>query len=176
MYAVEADATRQGLDPAGRHALRKDRSRRALDLLWKWATKVGGRTRPSSPLGRALTYLTNQHVALERYLEDGRLSIDNMVVEREMRPIAIGRRNWLFADSFAAAERLADGITVMATARMHDVDPVAYLDWLLPQLARREWSEAAAAAHLMPANFQKFLKQQASDAGGEVSVAHLETT
>ena len=165
MYAVETRATEEGLDADQRHALRKELSRPALDLLWKWTTKVGGRARPKSPLGKALRYLANQRQALERYLEDGRLSIDNMVVEREMRPIAIGRRNWLFAGSFAAAERLADGITVVATARMHDVDPVAYLKWLLPQLARREWTEESARAHLLPANFKKFLEQERDRAG-----------
>lgn len=159
LYAVEAEATRKGLEPAARLALRRERSRRALDLLWAWQRKVGGRTRPTSPLGKALTYLTNQRKALEQFLDDGRLPIDNMVVEREMRPIALGRKNWLFAGSFAAAERLADGLTVIATARMHGVDPVAYLAWLLPQLARREWSSESAAEHLLPASFQKALQQ-----------------
>lgn len=165
LYAVEAEATRNELDPVARLELRRTRSRRALDLLWAWQRKIGGRTRPTSPLGKALTYLTNQRRALERFLEDGRLPIDNMVVEREMRPIALGRRNWLFAGSLAAARRLADGLTVIATARMHDVDPVAYLAWLLPQLARRTWSVEAAAASLLPANFQQALKQREAGAG-----------
>lgn len=159
LFAVEAEATRKGLEPAARLALRKERSRRALDLLWAWQRKVGGRTRPTSPLGKGLTYLTNQRKALERFLDDGRLPIDNMVVEREMRPIALGRKNWLFAGSLAAAERIADGLTVIATARMHDVDPAVYVEWLLPQLARREWSVEAAAKHLLPASFQQALQQ-----------------
>jgi len=166
LYAVEADATRRELDAEGRLALRRDRSRRALDLLWKWQAKVGARARPKSPLGKGLTYLTNQRKALERFLEDGRLPIDNMVVEREMRPVALGRKNWLFAGSFEAAERLADGLTVIATARMHGVDPVAYLAWLLPQLARREWSVEAARTHLLPAHFQQALEQSKADAAG----------
>lgn len=164
LYAVEKEATKQGLDAAGRLALRQERSRKALDLLWKWQRQVGGRARPTSPLGKGLTYLKNQRVALERFLEDGRIPLDNMVVEREMRPIALGRKNWLFAGNFAAAERLADGLTVVATARMHEVDPVAYLRWLLPQLARREWSIDAAGANLLPAHFQETLKQQDADA------------
>jgi hypothetical protein len=49
-----------------------------------------------------------------------------------------------FAGNFDAAERVADGVTVVATARLHGLDPVAYLAWLLPQLARREWSDEAA--------------------------------
>jgi hypothetical protein len=55
---------------------------------------------------------------------------------------------------------------VIATARMHGVDPVAYLAWLLPQLARREWSVEAAAEHLLPASFQKALQQREADAAG----------
>jgi len=153
LYAVEAEATKHELAPEQRHALRRDRSRRALDLLWKWQAKVSPRTRPSSPLGKAFTYLTNQHAALERYLDDGRIPISNTLVEQQIRPIVVGRKNWLFAGSFEAAERLADGFTVVATARLHGVDPVAYLRWLLPQLARREWSEAAAAECLLPERF-----------------------
>lgn len=166
LYAVEAEATRRELDAEGRLALRRERSRRALDLLWKWQAKVGARARPKSPLGKGLTYLTNQRQALERFLEDGRLPIDNMAVEREMRPVALGRKNWLFAGNFEAAERLADGLTVIATARMHGVDPVAYLGWLLPQLGRREWSVEAARAHLLPAHFQQTLEQSKADAVG----------
>jgi hypothetical protein len=172
LYAFEAHATREDFTPEQRLELRADQSRRVLDLLWKWAVKVGTKARPKSPLGRALTYLSNQRKALERFLEDGRLTLDNTVAEREMRPIVLGRKNWLFAGSFAAAERLADGITVVASARMHDVCPVAYVRWLLPQLARRSWSAAAAAEKLMPAHFQEYLKQQAGSAELGDGVVH----
>jgi transposase len=125
---------------------------------------------PKSPLGKARTYLLNQKQALERYLDDGRLPIDNTVVEREMKPIILGRKNWLFAGNFEAAERLADGLTVLATARMHDVDPVAYLAWLLPQLARRDWSDEQILAHLLPASFKEALEQSGQrGAGGDGS-------
>ncbi len=67
----------------------------------------------------------------------------------------------MFAGSFGAAERLAHGITVVATTRMHDVDPVAYLNWLLPQLARREWSDEEIERSLLPASFKQSLEQRA---------------
>lgn len=165
LYATEQEADRLGLAPEERLALRQERSRRAIDLLWAWTRKVGAKVRPKSPLGKALRYLANQRAALERFLEDGRLPIDNTGVEREMKPIILGRKNWLFAGNFHAAELLADGVTVIATARLHGFDPVAYLRWLLPQLARREWSDVAAAAQLMPANFEEFLRRQQSEAG-----------
>lgn len=164
LYATEGEATKKKLPPEERLALRHQHSRPALDLLWKWTQRVSGRARPKSPLGKGLRYLANQRKALERFLEDGRLPIDNTGVERQMKPIILGRKNWLFAGNFEAAERLADGITVVATARLHGVDPVGYLGWLLPQLARREWSVEAAAATLMPANYKKFLEQQATEA------------
>jgi hypothetical protein len=164
LYAVEKEADEKGLSPEQRLELRKDRSRRALDLLWAWTRKVGAKSRPKSPLGKGLRYLANQRVALERFLEDGRLPLDNTAAEREMKPIILGRKNWLFAGSFAAAELLADGVTVVATARLHGLDPVAYLASLLPQLARREWSEQAAAAQLLPEHFAAFLAQQKRDA------------
>lgn len=164
LYAVEKEADERELAPEQRLQLRKDRSRRTLDLLWAWTRKVGTNARPKSPLGKGLRYLANQRLALERFLEDGRLPLDNTAVEREMKPIILGRKNWLFAGNFAAAELLADGVTVVATARLHNVDPVAYLAWLLPQLARREWSVDAAARQLLPEHFAEFLAQQQRDA------------
>ena len=164
LYAVEKDADEKKLTPEQRLELRRVRSRRALDLLWAWTRKVGTKVRPKSPLGKGLRYLANQRVALEQFLEDGRLPLDNTAVEREMKPIILGRKNWLFAGSFASAELLADGVTVVATARLHGLDPVAYLAWLLPQLARREWSEQAAATQLMPEHFAEFLARKKGDA------------
>lgn len=158
LFGNEARATEAGVDAAGRLAIRRERSRRTLDLIWRWRDKLSRSTTPSSPLGKGLTYLRNQRAALERFMEDGQLTLDNTLVERQIRPIAIGRKNWLFAGSFAAAERLADGITVIATARLHDVDVGAYLRWLMPQLARREWSVEAAAERLLPSHFQQGLK------------------
>ena len=87
-----------------------------------------------------------------------------------MKPIILGRKNWVFAGSFDAAMRLVDGATVIATARLQGVDPVAYVGWPLPQLARRDWSDEQIAARLLPASFKRPWSSEA-DAARRVFMA-----
>ena len=103
---------------------------------------------PNSLLGAALRYLDNHHVALTRFLDDGRLPIDNGIVERLHRRPAVGRRNYLFAGSHAGAERAAIAYSVCATCNLLDINPVEYLGDVLPRLARGVAS--ADIASLMP--------------------------
>lgn len=87
-------------------------------------------------LGKAIQYLHNHRVALRRFLDDGRLPIDNGIVERLHRRPAITRRNYLFAGSHAAAERAAIAYSVLATCNLLDINPTEYLADVLPRLAR----------------------------------------
>jgi len=89
---------------------------------------------PKSKLGAALTYLRNQWDALQVYLSDGRLPIDNNDVEQLMKQIALGRKNWLFVGSIAAGERAADFMTLVSSAVRNDLDVWAYLKDVLDQL------------------------------------------
>jgi hypothetical protein len=82
---------------------------------------------PKSLLGQAATYTLNQWDALIRYVEDGELSIDNNRAERAMRPLAIGRKNWLFVGSPLAGERAAILFTLIASCKENLVEPRAYL-------------------------------------------------
>ena len=93
-----------------------------------------GRFPPSDPLAKAAGYILNQRRALERFLEDGRLPIDNTLVERRLRPIAVGRKNYLFCGSDAGAERAASAYTLLGCCALAGVDPRAYLIWVLRQL------------------------------------------
>jgi len=135
LYLVEREASDRALDPDGRLALRRERSAPILAALGRWAETTVPTATPKSPLGRGLTYLVNQWRALNRFLEDGRLQIDNNACERALRTIAIGRKNWLFAGSDAGAERAAIIYTVFGTCRLHDIDPWAYLQDVLTKLA-----------------------------------------
>ncbi len=92
---------------------------------------------PGSLLGAAIRYLLNHRVALRRYLEDGRLPIDNGIVERlQQRRPAVGRRHFLFAGSHAGAQRAAIAYSVIATCHLVGVNPQDYLADVLPRLAR----------------------------------------
>jgi hypothetical protein len=89
---------------------------------------------PKDKFAEALTYLRNQWDALQVYLSDGRLPIDNNEVEHLMKQVAIGRKNWLFIGSVAAGERAADLLTLVSSAVRNDLDVFAYVKDVLDQL------------------------------------------
>jgi transposase len=157
MYAVEGRA--KGLTPEARRALRQAEAKGAFEELQAWAKKIAPSCEQKSPLGRALTYLRNQREALGRYLEDGRLPIDNTEVERQIRPFVVGRKNWMFAKTERGARHLADAYTVTSTALACGVNVREYLTWVLGHLARREWSVAEASARLLPEHFAALAKK-----------------
>jgi hypothetical protein len=96
------------------------------------ATKV----LPKSKLGQALSYMRNHWSSLQVYLGDGRLPIDNNDTERDLRRVAIGRKNWLFLGSEESGERTAVILTVLSSAHRHDLDEWSYRRDVLEQLAR----------------------------------------
>lgn len=89
---------------------------------------------PKSTLGKAVTYGLNNWPAIEKYITNGRLEIDNNLIENKIRPIALGRKNFIFIGSHDAAERIAVIYTIMGTCKANDVNPSDYLDWLLPKI------------------------------------------
>lgn len=91
---------------------------------------------PKSLIGQAATYTRNQWAALNRYLDDGELSIDNNAAERSMKPVAIGRKNWLFVGSPQAGDRAAILMSLIASCKASEVEPWAWLTAVLTQLPR----------------------------------------
>lgn len=145
LFMVEREAAE--VSPEQRLAVRGEKSAPTLKDLGKWIAEISRTTPPKSPLGKALTYATNQWKPLTRLLEDGRLEIHNNACERALRRIAIGRNNWLFAGSDAGAERAAIIYTVLGTCRLRDVDPFAWLKDVLEKLASG-WKQSDIAALL----------------------------
>jgi len=82
----------------------------------------------------AFVYINNQFPKLIVYLKDGRLNIDNNVAENHVRPIAVGRKNWLFANSTKGAEAMAGWYSIIETAKMNNLDPYKYLKYILTQI------------------------------------------
>ncbi len=133
LYDVERDAA--ALDPERRRALRQEHS---LPLLAKIEAERQALARivlPKSPLGDAVRYLTNQWAALQRFTEDGRLAIDNNRAENQLRVVAVGRKNWLFAGSFEGARRAALLYTLVQSCKLIDVPPFHYLKDVLLRVA-----------------------------------------
>jgi transposase len=130
LYKVEND-TRE-LSAAARLSAREQVSRPLLNDLKKWLDEEV--FLPKSLSGKAATYTLNQWNALNRYLEDGDLSIDNNASERAMRPVAIGRKNWMFVGSKPAGHRAAILMSMIATCKANLVEPWAWLKDVLTQL------------------------------------------
>jgi hypothetical protein len=135
LYDIEERGSR--LDAVARLLLRRRESvplMRQMELLLDSPAARG--LLPKSKLGTALGYLRNNWDALTRFLSDGRLPIDNNDAERDLRRIAVGRKNWLFVGSREGGDRAAVILTVLASAHRHDLDVWAYLRDVLEQLAK----------------------------------------
>jgi transposase len=117
IYALEQDYRTRGLDHATRGSERQERSLPLFNALSKWVAQIHPRLRPKDPLAKATAYFTNQEPFLRRCFSDGRFEIDTGRVERAIREVALGRKNFVLTGSAAAGARLATAYTVVESAR-----------------------------------------------------------
>jgi hypothetical protein len=127
LYGLERSATEKKLDAQARTQMRQTRSRPILAKLGAHLDGLALTALPKSPLAQAVAYARNHWTALTRYTEDGRLKIDNNGAEQALRPIVLGRKNWLFAGSEAAAHRAAILCSLVQTCKNLGIDPFVYL-------------------------------------------------
>ena len=132
LYQVERQS--KDLNASARRLMRQAEARPVLDSFWSWSEQCRRDALPKSALGLAIQYALNLRPALERYIDDGALSIDNNACEREIRTIAIGRKNWLFTGSERGGKSAAIIFSLIASCQRHDVDPYAYLRDILTRL------------------------------------------
>jgi transposase len=144
LYAVEDDAKRARKqhpewDDTAWHthrlALRKEQSRPILDAIAAWLRAEQPRVLPKSPIGEAISYALNHWEALIRPLEVGFLELDNGASERALKPVALGRKNWLFAGSDNGGRTAAVLMSLCATCKAWDIDPFAYLRDVLERVS-----------------------------------------
>ena len=154
LYRLEASV--RGQPPDVRRQARQDHGRPVVDALRAAIDDALRKLSPRSDMAKALRYGVKLWPALTRYLDDGRLEIDNGVAERALRGVAVGRRNWLFAGSLAGGERAASLYTVIETAKANGVEPQAYIADVLAKLASG-WP-AARWDDLMPWNWRPTTK------------------
>lgn len=110
-----------------RERIRNKHSTAILEQFFSWADEVWPQTLEDTPLHDGVRYVRNQRKGLERFLEDSRLPIHNNISERELRRQAVGRKNWIFVGSDDGAQANATFTSLLASARMHDIEPWAYL-------------------------------------------------
>ena len=132
LYAIEAQV-RDG-DVAARYALRQQETLPKLKALHTWLIALRLKTAGGSGLARAIDYSLKRWPALIRYAECGNLPIDNNMVENAIRPITLGRRNWLFTGSERAGRRAAAIQSLLATAKLNGLEPYAWLKDTLEKL------------------------------------------
>jgi transposase len=132
LYRIEAMA--QGKTAEERKRLRAKHAKPRLKLLHAWLVKARAQVPNGSGTAKAMDYSLKRWEALARYAETGHLPIDNNVVENDIRPIAVGRKGWLFTGSERAGKRAASIQTLLGTARLNGLDPAAWLKDTLEKL------------------------------------------
>jgi len=148
LFAIEREIN--GLAASQRVGVRIERSRPLIFALETWLREQRGRVSKNSDTGKAIDYSLKRWTALTRFLDDGLLCMTNNAAERELRAIAIGRRNWTFAGSDEGGRRAAALYTLIGTAKLNDVDPQA---WLADMLARLLDYPAKRIGDLLPWNW-----------------------
>jgi transposase len=133
LYQVERAVADESADV--RQTRRREQSVPILAAIRAERDALAATVLPKSPLGEAVRYLTNQWAALQRFVEDGRFRVDNNGAENQLRGVAIGRKNWLFAGSFEGAKRAALLYSLVQSCTLIDVSPFDYLKDVLLRVA-----------------------------------------
>lgn len=135
LYTIERKAKEQQLDQEQILQLRQTEAVPVLESLGRWMKETYVKVLPKSAIGKALGYSISRWPELMMYATDGKLNIDNNPVENSIRPVAIGRKNYLFAGSHEAAKRSAILYSLMGTCKLHGINPFIWLRDVLQRIA-----------------------------------------
>lgn len=159
LYDIERDL---GGKPADvRHAARQKLSQPKVVAFFDWSEQQLLRIPGKSDLAKAFRYGLSRRDAFSLFLTDGRVAIDNNPAERALRPIGIGRKNWLFAGADTGAETLARAMTIIETAKLNSLDPQAYLADILNRIHDHKINRLD---ELLPWNWAPLANRQAEAA------------
>jgi len=148
LYAVEKEARYKPAD--ARFALRQDKAKPVFDDLEAWLSLQLPKISGKSSLAAAIRYAFGRMPKARAYLEDGKLELDNNICERSIRPVTLGRKNYLFMGSEGGGDAAAVAYTLIETCRMNKVDPEAWLRWVLARVADHKMTHID---ELMPWNW-----------------------
>lgn len=149
LYEIEAKT--KLMDDTRRYYYRRRHAKPKLRQLYRWLKNSQPQAPPKSPLGKAISYMLNHWQALNNYLRDGVLAIDNNIAERAMRSVVLGRKNYLFAGSDSGAESAATIYSLVETCKALEVNTFDYLSDVLRRLLNTLNSEIAM---LFPCNWK----------------------
>jgi len=152
LYDIETEMRDQGLSVQQRYDYRQQYSKPLLEQFKTFLDENRTKVLSKSPLGEAFTYAVNQWPKLIRYIEDGRLEIDNGLSERKIKPFVIGRKNWIFCNSIAGAKAAEVLFSIIETCELHKIEPYAYLRFVLTKIPYAKTVEELE--QLMPFNIK----------------------
>ena len=153
LYTIEKEI--RGMAREDRAAIRQARAKPIFDALEDWLHAQLPKISGKSPLAQATRYALGRIPKARPYLSNGHLELDNNTAERAVKPVAIGRKNWMFSGSEGGGKAMAIAFTLIETAKMNGVDPQAWLTWVLARIADHKitrldelltWRYAAKAA------------------------------
>jgi len=148
LYKIEREY--HDVTPEERLAARKERSEPIVDAFKEWMDRESPLVPPQSALGQAFTYCRNQWPKLKRFLDDGRLEIDNNRAERSIKPFVIGRKNWLFANTPSGAKTSAIIYSIVETAKENGINPFDYLKFVFERIKSTDPADHSAIDSLLP--------------------------
>lgn len=151
LYTVERKARERNVDDATKQRYRNICARPVLGQIHTWLKENLVQTLPKSPIGKAITYSLNLWEELTGYIDHPRYQIDNNLVENAIRPLALGRKNYLFAGSHEAAQKAAMMYSFFATCKVNNVNPY---DWLVDVLQRINQHKVNKLSELLPQNWK----------------------
>ena len=146
LYRIEHECDREGLDFEARKAVRLQKSAPLMEEMRQWMETEGLRYSERTLIGKAVTYAWNRWQGMKRILEDGRLKLDNNLGENEIRPVTLGRKNYLFCGNHESAGDMCVILSLLNTARNHDVNPRLYLNDII---ARMPYMQKASSEELL---------------------------
>jgi len=151
LYMIERQAREQKMTYCERKALRQKEAVPVLEELEQWLKTQLEKVLPKSAIGKAIQYTLRLWPRLQRYTEDGRWEIDNNLIENTIRPVALGRKNYLFAGSHQAAQHAAIVYSLLGTCKLNGVEPLAWFTDVLNRLPNQHINQLD---ELLPHNWK----------------------
>ena len=150
LYRIEHMCDDAGMSTDERKARRQELSKPIMEAMKLWMETEGVKYSESSQIGKAITYAYTRWDNMMRFIDDGRLLLDNNLAENEIRPLTLGRKNYLFCGNHEAAENMAVVCSLLATCRNHDVNPRDYLNDIISRMPYHTKASYGELLQLLP--------------------------
>ena len=150
IYRIEHMCDDAGMSTDERKARRQELSKPIMEAMKLWMETEGVKYSESSQIGKAITYAYTRWDNMMRFIDDGRLLLDNNLAENEIRPLTLGRKNYLFCGNHEAAENMAVVCSLLATCRNHDVNPRDYLNDIISRMPYHTKASYGELLQLLP--------------------------